>query len=90
MGQLIWFKLQDWREKPVRFPPPLLARTLRLNLPDAEIALANLAERGYLKLLPESGLVRTYSLTGNAYEEIEAFRSRRSIFSGIFQRQAAS
>lgn len=70
--------------------PPRLARTMQFNLSDAEVALADLAVRGYLELLPESGLVRTYGVTRNAYETIEAGRSRRSIFSGIFHHQDVS
>ncbi len=70
--------------------PPLLARTMQFNLSDAEVALADLAGRGYLELLPESGLVRTYSVTRSAYEKIEAGRNRRSIFSSIFQHQGVS
>jgi len=70
--------------------PPLLVRTMQFNLPDAEVALADLADRGFLELLPESGLVRTYSVTRDAYEKIEAGRSRRSIFRGIFQHQGVS
>lgn len=63
--------------------PPQLVRTLQFDLPKAEVALADLAERGYLELSPESGLVRTYSVTRNAYEKIETGRSRRNIFSGL-------
>ena len=69
---------------------PLLAKTIHIELPQAESALAELAERNYLELLPESGLVRTYRFTRNAYEMIEVSRSRRSIFSRWFQGQGAA
>jgi len=67
--------------------PPQLARSINVKLPEAESALAELARRNFLELLPESGLVRTYRFTRNAYETIEAHRSRRSILSGLFQPQ---
>ncbi len=62
--------------------PPQLVRTMHFDLSQAETALDELAQYGYLELSPESGLVKTYSLTRNAYEKIEAGR-RRSIFSGL-------
>ena len=68
---------------------PLLAKTIHIELPQAESALAELAELNYLELLPESGLVRTYRFTRNAYEAIEAGRSRRSILGRLFQTQEA-
>jgi hypothetical protein len=70
--------------------PPQFARTMQFDLPKAEVALADLAERGYLELSPESGLVRTYNVTRNAYDKIETGRSRRSIFSGIFEHHDVS
>jgi hypothetical protein len=69
--------------------PPQLVRSLHFDLPKAELALAELAAYGFLELSPQSGLVRTYNVTRNAYERIEAGR-RRSIFSGIFENHVVS
>jgi hypothetical protein len=69
--------------------PPQLVRIMNFELPKAEVALAELAERGYLELSPQSGIVPTYSVTRNAYEKIETGRPR-SIFSKIFKNHGVS
>lgn len=63
---------------------PMLARTLNLELAKAEVVLADLADAGYLELMPESGLVKTYRITRTAYDEIETDRSRCSVLNGFW------
>src|SRR6266566_8334215 len=66
--------------------PPVVVKELKVTFPQAAEALQELAQRHFLEMLPESGLVPTYRVTRAGYVTLETGRMKRGkLFGSLFQ-----
>ena len=64
--------------------PPKLAHALKISYSQAEAALAKMAGKHLLQLVPDCGAVPVYRLTCAAYAALAGHRSRRGGLSRLF------
>lgn len=59
--------------------PPVVVKTFNVTFPFAAEALRTLAEKQYIEMLPESGIVPTYRVTRDGYATVEAQRGKKGM-----------